>query len=450
MATLECRAAVDSGADPEPMERLEARICAGAADLTAAEAAWLLDVAEFDRRGGWAADGALSCAAWLAWQVGLDRRAAREKVRVAHALVAFPAFASAMSSGALTYSKARAITRIADEHNAAELLELALESTSNQLERFVAAIRRCGGDHDADDRSGDDDRSLHASTTGATMELVARVPVEVGTALLAAIDAFVAAEPGTDLRQRRADALVELAEQAVAAKDAGHPPVGPRYLAALHLDEEALSRLANVGSPPPLVSPPGGGCCSVGHGERGPVGATAVPDASARRMLCDAALETTVSGVDGNPLFAGRSTRTVNRRLRRALHHRDGTCRFPGCTHHGWLDAHHIVHWLDQGRTDVDNLVLLCRRHHRFVHENGWTIVGSPGGELAFRRPDGTLLAAGPPVWLGDPKGVRRHRRSPDDGRCRWAGDRFDLGYIVANHLHNHELARARASAAAS
>jgi len=172
-------AAQEPGVAPEPLEpleRLEARICAATADLTAAEAAWLLDIAEFDRREGWAHQGALSCAAWLAWQIGLDQRAAREKVRVAHALVEFPTYAAAMATGALTYSKARAITRITDPDNAADLLDLALACTSNQLERFVAAVRRCETDLTTDDLDADEHRSLHTATKGVTLELVVRLP----------------------------------------------------------------------------------------------------------------------------------------------------------------------------------------------------------------------------------------------------------------------------------
>jgi len=120
-------------------------------------------------------------------------------------------------------------------------------------------------------------------------------------------------------------------------RDLHDPPAGPRYLASLHLDQTALEHLTAAASPAPVDR----GCCTVAPGEHH-THATPIPFASARRMLCDAAIETTIHDADHHPLIAGRTTRTVNRRPRRELHRRDRGCRFPGCTHHGWLDAHHI------------------------------------------------------------------------------------------------------------
>ena len=368
----------------------------------------------------------------MSWQIGLDLRAAREKVRAARALVEFPVFAVAMSTGALTYSKARAITRIADEHNASDLLDLALAATSNQLERFVSAVRRADPDLSGEERHADDERSVHLSTTGGVTEIVIRLPVEPGRVLLAAIDVFCADEPGTPLTVRRADALVELAEHAVATLTQELTP-DPRYLATIHLSPESLD-------PEPDATP--ASCCCVAAGD-GPMSqAHAIPQAAARRMLCDAAIEGIVHAANGDPLHLGRASRVVRRKLKRALQQRDDGCRFPGCTHYGWLDAHHIVHWLDGGATDIENLLLLCRRHHRLVHEEGWRIVGHPGGEFTFERPDGHQTTTVPPVRRGDRTDVDRRRRTAADGRCRWAGDRLDLHYAVSNHLENRALHR--------
>lgn len=129
--------------DGWPVETLEYEICSWAANMTAADARWLGMIAEFDRLQGWAQHGSSSCAKWLQDQVGLDRSTAHEKVRVAHALDKFPGFALAMSAGVLSYAKVRSITRITTAENADMLLEMALERSSNQVERFVAAYRRC-------------------------------------------------------------------------------------------------------------------------------------------------------------------------------------------------------------------------------------------------------------------------------------------------------------------
>ena len=104
---------------------------------------------------------------------------------------------------------------------------------------------------------------------------------------------------------------------------------------------------------------------------------------TAERLACDASLVEIVER-DGVPLSVGRRTRTVPPAMRRALQARDRRCRYPGCENRRFLHAHHIRHWADGGETKLDNLVLLCSRHHRFVHEAGYSIHACGGGELEF------------------------------------------------------------------
>ena len=136
--------------------------------------------------------------------------------------------------------------------------------------------------------------------------------------------------------------------------------------------------------------------------------------------------------------------------MKRALRLRDHGCRFPGCTHQVWVDAHHIVHWVRHGPTIATNLVCLCRRHHRLIHEDGWTITGNPNRELWFHQPDGTILAAQPAHTTGTPDVVTAHGRSAQDGRCGWSGDTFDLAYtldvITGNEHLNDQQTHARAN----
>jgi hypothetical protein len=115
-----------------------------------------------------------------------------------------------------------------------------------------------------------------------------------------------------------------------------------------------------------------------------------VPNETARRLSCDCVVETVVT--DGSQVVGvGRNTRTVPGWLRRLVHHRDGgRCRFPSCKHTKWLQAHHIQHWSQGGATDLDNLILLCGFHHRFLHEHDWHITTSDDGSFQFRRPDWT------------------------------------------------------------
>jgi hypothetical protein len=92
----------------------------------------------------------------------------------------------------------------------------------------------------------------------------------------------------------------------------------------------------------------------------------------------------------------GRKTRSIPPAIRRALKRRDGGCRFPGCTATRFVDAHHVHHWADGGETKMDNLVLLCRRHHRLVHEGGFGLEARPDRSFRFSLPDGALLPDAP------------------------------------------------------
>ncbi|MDQ3979406.1 MAG: HNH endonuclease, partial [Actinomycetota bacterium] len=119
---------------------------------------------------------------------------------------------------------------------------------------------------------------------------------------------------------------------------------------------------------------------------------------TARRLSCDARVAVAASNADGRPLGVGRTRRTVPPWLLRILRKRDGGCRFPTCTYTRWAHAHHLVHWARGGPTDAENLILLCGRHHRLVHEEGWRIRGHPDEEVTFVRPDGRPLPTGPPA----------------------------------------------------
>jgi hypothetical protein len=135
---------------------------------------------------------------------------------------------------------------------------------------------------------------------------------------------------------------------------------------------------------PPTGNQHPGLCSRPGVLEGGqPLGLAAV-----RRIACDAALSTVLLGKAGEPLSVGRSRRVVSGALRRALVARDGGCRFPGCDRPpAWTDAHHLEHWADGGQTALGNTVLLCRPHHRRVHEEGWRLVADGAGGFQARPP---------------------------------------------------------------
>ncbi len=161
---------------------------------------------------------------------------------------------------------------------------------------------------------------------------------------------------------------------------------------------------------------------------------------TARRMACDAATVTMRHGSGGEILDVGRRTRTISPALRRALAARDRQCRFPGC---GNLrcDAHHLQHWADGGRTALDNLVLLCRRHHRAVHEEGFRVTLDADGGVQFVGPDGHPLPEAPPApaWTGpalqptnDGLAEAGIEIDADTATPTWRGERLDLDYAMS------------------
>jgi hypothetical protein len=181
------------------------------------------------------------------------------------------------------------------------------------------------------------------------------------------------AEP---IAQRRADALERVARAYLAGPETTDS-AGDRYLVNIHTDIETLQ--------------------ADGDGAEANIDDRShVPAATSRRLACDASLLHWLETAEGEPLSVGRKTRSIPPAIRRALQRRDGGCRFPGCTATRFVDAHHIVHWADGGETKMENLILLCRRHHRLVHEGGFGLEAGPDGVFRFSRPDGSPVPNAP------------------------------------------------------
>ena len=206
--------------------------------------------------------------------------------------------------------------------------------------------------------------------------------------------------------QRRADALGQLAEIALSA-DLDRGTAGDRYQVVLHVE---ASRSTN--------DAPASGCAAGGDALAVDIAADAEPSSfdgaleiadgatyvsaeTSRRLACDASVVVMHHDATGTVLDVRRKTRTIPSAIRRALLARDTSCRFPGCTARR-CDAHHVTHWADGGATRLDNLVLLCRRHHRAVHEGGFGITHHPDGKLVFHRPDGRPVKVAPALPQSD------------------------------------------------
>jgi hypothetical protein len=117
---------------------------------------------------------------------------------------------------------------------------------------------------------------------------------------------------------------------------------------------------------------------------------------TARRLLCEARVQTVIESAAGQPVGLGRMSREPSAWMMRQLRYRDQECRFPGCGAHRFTQAHHIQWWEKGGPTDLDNLLLVCTFHHKLVHEYGWAVRREKDGNAQWSRPDGTPYRAGP------------------------------------------------------
>ena len=150
---------------------------------------------------------------------------------------------------------------------------------------------------------------------------------------------------------------------------------------------------------------------------------------TARRFACDASVVELTENEDGEPLNVGRKTRTIPAPLRRALKARDQGCRFPGCANSRYMDAHHIVHWVNGGETKPSNLVSLCRFHHHAVHEGGFRIERLDDGALRFVKPNGRPVDNVAPGYTQPPGDV--NQMPAGEMVNRWRGEKMDLDLAV-------------------
>src|SRR2546422_2437971 len=377
------------------LDRLGDEIAEMSAHLEAATARLLDRIREFDAREGWNT-GFRSCAAWLSWRIGLDLGAAREKVRVARALGTLPRLAQALARGELSYAKVRALTRVATPETEERLLAVGRAGTAAHVERIVRGWRRVDRQAEAREAARQHaSRALHVyEDEDGTVVLRGRLAPEVGALLLRALAAAretlyqqgrakETADPPADApadaptrAQQQADALALLAETALHQElDPGAP--GERYQVVVHVDAAVLADPDQPGQ-------------SVLEG-----GARVSPETS-RRLACDASRVVMRHDQDGRLLEVGARTRTIPPALRRGLHPPGPGRRLPGCGLPLGV-GHHVRHWAQGGPTTLSNLALLCRRHHRAVHEEGYQVDRQSDGALSFRRPDGRLLPDVPP-----------------------------------------------------
>jgi hypothetical protein len=374
-----------TSSDERSVDELDAAIGRLVRQMNADSYRLLVLVREFDDRFGWKKWACKSCAEWLAWRTSITLATAREKVRSAHALRTLPAISAAFAEGRLSYSKVRALTRVAHLHDEDLLLKHALDATVPQVEERCRQIRNVAPEAVHHGRRAWENRSLTAWRDEArgVLRLTVEVPIEEGELILRALDYAVAGgEVTTDVDPeavaeskgatwcaQQADALVAVAKSYL---DGGQSCEGgstaDHYQVVVHADAKALTG--------------GTGCADLAV-------------ATVQRLLCDCSLVTVVEDPTGNPLDVGRKQRTVSTPLKRALYARDRGCTFPGCHRKRYLDGHHLKHWINGGETNPDNMTLLCTHHHKLLHEGNFAIQRESDGTLRFVTADGRTIPRG-------------------------------------------------------
>ena len=441
--------------DLDPLGDEIALLCA---HITAATYRLLCLLKVYEEEERW--QGFRSCAHWLSWRTGISLGPAREKMRVARCLPSLSLIPEAFARGELSYSKVRALTRIANPENEEKLLDFARHGTTAHVERMVRHWRRLDRG-DACEVVRAERRGLSVwLTDDGSYEVRGRLNPEVGALLLKALevaeDRLYRAERRAETEhlttpvQRRADALglwleerVQPQVQLVVHSFKGEERQRQEEHQKRKDHQKQKDREHDQEVSTVLVTEEG----------------SSVSAETSSRLACDAEVVPIARADDGSVLDVGRRRRTVGWRLRKALEARDGGCRFPGCDSRGRTHAHHITPWAEGGETAMNNLVLLCPFHHRAVHEGGWRVEMDEWGTPRFLNPVRVpvpVVPASPDIGGLVPRGAaaarpmssrafpvssaqdfglgRWHGQDGIDawtGDSLWTGERIDWGYAM-------------------
>jgi len=424
---------------PSPnLGEIEDEITELAAHIHAATFRLLELIREFDQRDGWVGPGLKSCAHWLNWKCGIGLGAAREKVRVAHALEDLPQISDEFRQGRISFSKVRAMTRVATPDNEDDLMMIARHGTAAHVERLVSQyrkVKRIEALEAENQRHDMREMNWYVDDDGSYV-LKARLTPEQGERVLKAIESAMddefserksdCTEPSEEpveypvsepVAQRRADALARVAEGFLGGETGTNG--GERSTIHVHTDLDTLRR--------------------DGEGAESHLDSGAhISAETSRRFSCDCGVVHWQESESEDYMNIGRRSRSIPPAIRRALKRRDHGCRFPGCTVHKYVDAHHIQHWADGGETKLDNLTLLCRHHHRLVHEGGFSVRMTDQRTPQFTDPAGhTIPEVGEKSFRGNVFTLRRQNRNaglditPETTIPLWEGEKMDNSMAI-------------------
>ncbi len=344
---------------------------------------WLIDA---DLSQQFLADGSRDLVQWVEARFGVRHSTAGLLVRVARRLEDLPLLRKRFAAGELSLDQVDAISKLATPETEEKLIDECIGLSNAMLDRLA---RRAHPPSVEDERSVWERRhlGLQWNLDESELRFGGSLPGAEGKVFESAVRQRAdrcPVNPDTGMFDpypaRMADGLVEMAATATTAEASA-----PGFELVLYTDLEALTMDA--------------GSTGLAELEAGPV----LWSETARRLGCDSMVECVIQDHDLRVLGIGRRSRIIPRWLRRQLWHRDGGCRFPGCGTTLYVHGHHIKHWADLGPTELENLILLCGYHHRFVHEHGWRIrTAEHENRFVFLRPDGRVYP--PPLPALDPR----------------------------------------------
>ncbi len=333
-------------------------------------------IADVDDREAWRDSGARDMAHWLSMRYGISHWKARRWIAAAHAIATLPRISNALARGDLGIDKVVELTRFATLESEADLIRWARGVSCGAIRRKADLAARA-----VIEELIDVERSRSLSwwyfDEGRRFGLEAELPAAQGTIVAKALERLADSLPempdedaGSHAAARRADALVALSSARLAAD-----PDQDRSTVVVHAQLETLR---------------------TGQGAHEVEGAPPMHHETLKRLLCNARIQTVLEDSTGAVLGLGRVSREPAPWMFRQVRHRDQECRFPGCGARRFTQAHHIGWWRDGGRTDLQNLLLICSFHHKLVHEYGWRVKRERDGEVRWFRPDGLRYPAGP------------------------------------------------------
>lgn len=340
---------------------------------------------ELDRRQGWRAEGATSLEAWIVERCGVSVPTARAWAHVAERLFDLPHLSAGLSEGELSFDKVRAVVDMATPETDRDLREKARQCSVHQLAQLSRARK---GASSASAKKDYETRSVRFNDTFRTV--TAQLPPESYAEVRSILEARAKEMPSdgeTRWDQRVCDAFLEIVRS---AGRSGSARGATSHVVVVHVPLEAVTDETSE---------------LAGELEQGGL----ISGETVRRLACDATIVVALDDDVGHTMYEGRAQRFPTEAQRREIMRRDRHCRFPGCTNVTFTNVHHIAPWKPDGRTDLDNLVLLCEHHHHRVHSREWTMSGNANEELTFIGTTGRTMTSRPSdLWT-----VVTHQAAP-------------------------------------